>query len=245
MKDTASPPSFDALFSRPEVARDLRDVYPGAYDVAAGFWQAPQDNPHLTPRMRELVMLAIQGAATALNTHAIARHTARAEAAGATRAEIVDALVTISTMANHALYASVPILEEEWQAAGLPMPEAGAEDPGLAAARQRFVDIRGFWNPDRDPIARQMPEYFRALTELSVETWQNGALSRKEREFLCIAIDCSVTHSYGPGLRLHIRNAIDAGATREEILAVFQLAAMLGLEGYILAGEAMFAKTAG
>ncbi|HEX3678628.1 MAG TPA: carboxymuconolactone decarboxylase family protein, partial [Galbitalea sp.] len=72
------------------------------------------------------------------------------------------------------------------------------------------------------------------------ESWKNGPLSAKEREFICIAIDCTVTHSYEPGLRRHIRNALSHGATREEILQIFQLAALLGLEGYILGARALF-----
>ena len=35
-------------------------------------------------------------------------------------------------------------------------------------------------------------------------------------------------------------NAIELGASREEILEVFQLAALMGLEGIVIAGEAMF-----
>ena len=207
----------------------------------AQFWQSTQDNPHLSPRMRELVLLAIHGAATSLNPVAIDRHARRARAAGATPAEIVDALVTISTLANHALYASVPILEDELAKAGGAQDLERALPVDFDSVKARFIAIRGFWNPDRDPLARQMPEYFTALTNLSVETWQNGPLSKKEREFLCIAIDCSVTHSYEPGLRLHIRNAIAAGANRDEILAIFQLAAMMGLEGLSLASKAITA----
>lgn len=240
MAETQAKDEFEELFSSREVADKLRSVDAGAFDAAAEFWRAPRDNPHMTPRMRELILLAIHAAATSLNSHAISRQVRRAIVAGATQGDIVDALVTISTLANHALYTSVPILEEEWKAAGQAVDQASELLPDFDEMRQRFVEVRGFWNSDRDPIARQIPDYFKALTNLSVETWQNGSLTRKEREFLCIAVDCSVTHSYEPGLRLHIRNAIGLGATRDEILVIFQLAALMGLEGYALAGEELF-----
>ena len=119
-------------------------------------------------------------------------------------------------------------------------PYATAVTCAFEAAKQRFIEIRGFWNDDRDAVARQMPDYFASLTDLSTESWARGPLTRKEREFICIAIDCTVTHTYGPGLRIHIRNAIREGASRAEILAIFQLAALMGLEGYVIAAEAMF-----
>jgi alkylhydroperoxidase/carboxymuconolactone decarboxylase family protein YurZ len=48
-----------------------------------------------------------------------------------------------------------------------------------------------------------------------------------------------VTHSYPSGLRLHIRNAIAEGATKAEIIEIFQLAGVLGLEGYVLTAEVL------
>jgi alkylhydroperoxidase/carboxymuconolactone decarboxylase family protein YurZ len=232
--------AFDALFSDPAVADAMRAVSPTAHAAASAFWKAPSQGGHLSPRMRELAYFAMHVAATALNGQAVARQVDRILLAGGTREDIVDVLVTIVGVANHALYASVPVLEEEWAAAGKAADDVTSDQPALEAAKRRFVAIRGFWNPDRDPLARQMPAYFAALTDISTESWENGSLTRKERELICIAIDCNVTHSYPPGLRIHIRNAIREGAGRGEILEVLQLAALMGLEGYVLAAEAMF-----
>lgn len=243
---TDSPPAFDpadfdALFSSPAVAARMRAVSPTSHAAAAQFWAAPMSGTHLTPRQRELIYFAMHAAASALNVDALRRQQARVLAAGGTEADIVDVLISIVGLANHALYASVPALEDEWRKAGKPEPDLPAEDPVFTAAKQRFIDIRGFWNSDRDAVARQMPAYFAALTTMSTESWYRGSLTRKEREFVCIGIDCTVTHSYEPGLRIHIRNAIREGATKGEILEVFQLAALMGLEGYVLAAEAMAA----
>jgi alkylhydroperoxidase/carboxymuconolactone decarboxylase family protein YurZ len=84
-----------------------------------------------------------------------------------------------------------------------------------------------------------MPEYFQALTRISTDSWLGGSLTVKERELICIGIDCTVTHNYEPGLRLHIRRALQHGASSAEILEVFQLAGLLGLEGYVIAGRAL------
>lgn len=233
--------SLDALFSSQEAAEAVRSISPAMHDTVASFWRTPMKGSHLTPRLRELLLLAMHAAATALNADAIRRHVAGAREAGAADGEILDVLVTIVSLANHALYASVPVLDDEWKASGKPDVAPDRSNPAYLAAKQRFIEIRGFWNPDRDPVALAMPDYFLALTQVSTASWKDGPLSRKEREFVCIAIDCGVTHSYEPGLRIHIRNAIAQGATREEILEIFQLAALMGIEGYVTAGEALAA----
>ncbi|ANI80129.1 carboxymuconolactone decarboxylase family protein [Sphingobium sp. EP60837] len=234
--------SLDALFSRPEVAEAMKRVSRSGYASAAKFWQTPLQGPHLSARMKELVFFTMHVAATSLNGDAIKRQVKRIIAAGGTQADIFDVVVTIASLANHALYSSVPVLEEELAAIG----EAGAPaeefTPELEAAKQQFLEVRGFWNEHRDPVARMMPEYTAALIGIATETWQNGPLTRKERELVCIAVDCNVTHSFPSGLRTHIRNALDAGATKGEIMEVFQMAALLGLEGFILTGEAMFGE---
>ncbi len=46
---------------------------------------------------------------------------------------------------------------------------------------------------------------------------------------LAIAVDASCTHMYGPGVRRHVRKALELGATKEEIAAVLQLTSVLGI----------------
>lgn len=231
---------FDELFRSKAAAAGMRAISATAHEAASAFWRVPFASKYLSLRMKELVLFAMHVTATALNGDAVRRQVMRIEAAGGTMQDIVDVLITIAGVANHSLYASVPILDEEWAAAGKRAPANPGLDIALEAAKQRFIEIRGFWNTDRDPIAQQMPEYFVALTDLSTESWQRGPLTRKEREFICIGIDCTVTHSYPPGLRIHIRNAIREGASREEILEIFQLAALMGLEGYLMTADTIF-----
>ncbi|MGT2508810.1 carboxymuconolactone decarboxylase family protein [Cupriavidus basilensis] len=55
------------------------------------------------------------------------------------------------------------------------------------------------------------------------------ALDSRTFELVCIAIDASVTHMFAPGTRRHIRRALDLGVSADEIVAVLQLTATLGL----------------
>src|SRR4051812_9485652 len=231
---------FKTLFSSQAVVEKMAAVAPECHQAASEFWRVPLEAPHLTPRMKELVLFAMHASAASLNASPIERQIKRALAAGASREDIVDVLISIVGLANHALYSSVPILQEELKTAGITPQSAGGDMSGFAAAKERFIQIRQFWNPDRDALAEMMPDYFSALTDLSVASWQHGPLTRKEREFICIGIDCTVSHSYAPGLRIHIRNALAQGATEGEILEIFQLAATMGLDAYVLSAEALF-----
>ncbi|GAB2582053.1 hypothetical protein GCM10027034_12090 [Ramlibacter solisilvae] len=47
-------------------------------------------------------------------------------------------------------------------------------------------------------------------------------------------IDVTATHLYAPGVQRHVRAALDAGASRTEILAVFKLAAVIGIHALAL-----------
>jgi alkylhydroperoxidase/carboxymuconolactone decarboxylase family protein YurZ len=229
------------VFQETATSTAIRDAVPSSYAAAADYWRSPFASRFHTPRMKELVLLAIHAAATALNSQAIERHVRRAQLAGATPEDILDVLLSIVGLANHAVYASIPILVEELEAAGSAEAEVPELTPDLVKVKEDFLKTRGVWTDARDLLSRLMPEYSIALSEVSMEPWKNGSLSPKEREFIYIAIDCSVTHTFDPGLRLHIRNAIGLGATRDEILAIFELAALLGLEGYLLGAQALFA----
>lgn len=231
--------SFEHLLRDSDAVDALRAVSPSLYATASEFWRASTSG-QLPARTKELVLLAMHATATALNVAAIRRQIDRALHAGATEADILDVLITIVAVANHALYTTVPILVEELKAAGIKTDVPPSEEREFQAAKEEFIASRGFWNPDREQLARMMPDYYRALSKMSTESWKSGALTAKEREFVCIGINCTVTHIYEPGLRRHIRKALGYGATREEICEIFQLAAVLGLEGYVIGAAALF-----
>ena len=228
------------VFSDSSVADQLEETVPTLHAAASRFWGSALTSEALTARMKELVLVALHGTATSLNGEGIQRHIERALAAGATPKDVLDVVFTIAGIANHALYFALPVLMDELSAAG----HKGAELPAMTEEAQRikddFIKQRGAWNEKRDLIARLMPKYFAALSEYSTVSWKDGSLSRKERELICIAIDCTVTHMFKPGLALHIRGALEHGATREEILAVFELASVTGLESYIQGAEALY-----
>jgi alkylhydroperoxidase/carboxymuconolactone decarboxylase family protein YurZ len=98
-----------------------------------------------------------------------------------------------------------------------------------AELKAAFVAARGYWSPLWDGVLRLDPAYFEAYLGFSALPWERGPLEPKVKELIYTAFDVSATHLYAPGLRLHIKNAIGYGATREEILEVMELASTLGM----------------
>jgi alkylhydroperoxidase/carboxymuconolactone decarboxylase family protein YurZ len=95
--------------------------------------------------------------------------------------------------------------------------------------RDEFVTRRGYWSPLLESLLEVDPAFFEQYLELATVPWRHGSLEPKVKEFVYIAIDAAATGLYEPGLRAHIRAALQYGATKEELLEVFQLTATLGI----------------
>ena len=92
----------------------------------------------------------------------------------------------------------------------------------------------GNWNPDWEPFAKLDPAWTEKVIAFAIAPSVSGALDKKTIELIGIALDASCTHLYAPGVRRHIQRALEAGATREEITAVLQIACMQGLHSMCL-----------
>jgi alkylhydroperoxidase/carboxymuconolactone decarboxylase family protein YurZ len=58
---------------------------------------------------------------------------------------------------------------------------------------------------------------------------QKRPLPQKYKELIFIAINVATTHLLSSGVRRHMRNALQAGATKEELLEVIQLTSIMGI----------------
>ncbi|QXJ25169.1 carboxymuconolactone decarboxylase family protein [Actinomadura graeca] len=73
------------------------------------------------------------------------------------------------------------------------------------------------------------PELYAACAALADAPRRRAALDPKIRELVALALDAAVTHLHEPGIRRHVRGALEHGATREEIMETLQLAATIGV----------------
>jgi alkylhydroperoxidase/carboxymuconolactone decarboxylase family protein YurZ len=210
------------------------DVWSGLLELDADFFEAylrfsavPWRGGVLEPKLKELVHVAVDAAATHLFEPGIREHVRGALAHGATAAEIMEVLELTSTLGIHACTVGVPILVEELEAAGQPVSrELGARQEELKAA---FEARRGYWNAFWDELLVLDPDFFEAYTHFSGVPWVSGTLEPKVKELIYTAFDVAATHLYTPGLRQHIRNALACGATREEVMEVIELASAIGI----------------
>ncbi|NGP06388.1 carboxymuconolactone decarboxylase family protein [Rhodococcus sp. 14C212] len=80
-----------------------------------------------------------------------------------------------------------------------------------------------------DGIEELDPEWTEHYLTATMQPYESGVLSPQVVQLLCIAVDASCTHMYAPGLRRHIRAALDLGVTAREIVEVLKLATTIGI----------------
>jgi alkylhydroperoxidase/carboxymuconolactone decarboxylase family protein YurZ len=116
-----------------------------------------------------------------------------------------------------------------------------SQAPAIRGPRNR-KQASGNWNPDWEPFAKLDPSWTEKVIAMAISPAVSGALDPKTIELIGIALDVSCTHMYAPGVRRHIQRALKAGATREEITAVLQLACMQGLHSMCLGAPILLAE---
>ena len=189
--------------------------------MAADPWQSPV----LPRKLVELICVGLNAACTNLNREGTRRHIRRALDAGATRDEVLLVLKCATVMALHSCSLGAPILLEEAQAAGLaPKPE---QRPTPACDHMKQI---GQWNAAWDPFCNLDPGWAEVFVRSGMDIYTSGVLPAKDIELLSVAFDASFTHMYAPGTRRHIRAALKAGATVEEVMAVLKLCVGQGVQ---------------
>lgn len=95
--------------------------------------------------------------------------------------------------------------------------------------KDEFIRVRATWGDTWEAILRLDPEFLRTYLEFAAVPWRKNHLDDKIKEFICIAVDANATHMYMPGVRQHIKAALEVGATPQEIMEVLELSATLGI----------------
>jgi alkylhydroperoxidase/carboxymuconolactone decarboxylase family protein YurZ len=205
----------------------LLELDPDFFEAYLSFSSVPWRSGPLEPKVKELVLVAMDAAATHLFEPGIRQHVRNAIGHGATAEELMEVLELTSTLGIHACNIGVPILVEELEAAGQSIDRE--LDERRLEVKADFEAKRGYWHPFWDDILALDPEFLAAYTQFSGIPWTHGVLEPKVKEMIYIAFDVAATHLYEPGLRAHIRNALGLGATREEIMEVIELVSVIGI----------------
>ncbi|MEG3440054.1 carboxymuconolactone decarboxylase family protein [Pannus brasiliensis CCIBt3594] len=83
--------------------------------------------------------------------------------------------------------------------------------------------------------------------KMTANPWKNGILDVKTIELICVGLNAACTNLQADGTRRHIRAALEAGATRNEILMVLKMASLLAIHSCSLGAPVLLeeAKAAG
>lgn len=116
------------------------------------------------------------------------------------------------------------------QTSSTPASEAGPWDsPALAKVRE--------WDPG----------WADQCLKFSDSPWTCNILLRKDVELISIAVNAACTNLSAGGTRRHIRGALEAGASRDEILMILKIASLLSIHTCSLGAPILLeeAKAAG
>jgi alkylhydroperoxidase/carboxymuconolactone decarboxylase family protein YurZ len=94
---------------------------------------------------------------------------------------------------------------------------------------------RGDWNPLWEQLRQMDPEFLEAYLAMRSVPQRRGPLPPKFKELILVAVNAATTHLYAPGVRRHMRNALDHGATPQEIMETIELTTLLGIHSCNLA----------
>jgi len=105
----------------------------------------------------------------------------------------------------------------------------------------------GPWDIALEQMHEWDPQWADACARMTSNPWRNGVLPRRLVELIGVGLNAACTNLNPDGTRRHIRRALEAGATKEEILFVLKCGALMAIHSCSLGAPILLeeAKTAG
>jgi alkylhydroperoxidase/carboxymuconolactone decarboxylase family protein YurZ len=93
----------------------------------------------------------------------------------------------------------------------------------------------GPWDSALDKLRDLDPKWAEVCFKMSTNPWTHSVLPRKFIELVSISLNAAYTNLNAGGTRHHIRAALEAGTTREEVLFVLKCGSALPIHSCSLA----------
>jgi len=87
----------------------------------------------------------------------------------------------------------------------------------------------GPWDDALSQLLEWEPAFAETCARMATNPWRSGVLPRKLVELISVALNAACTNLSAYGTRRHIRNALAAGANRDEILFVMKCATVMSI----------------
>src|SRR5262245_13185966 len=97
-----------------------------------------------------------------------------------------------------------------------------ADEPDKSAPLKSGTEITP-WGATLRKLEEWDPEGAALVLQVGADPWTSGVFSRKEVELISVAVNCACTNLDEAATRRHIRAALEAGATRDEILTLLKM----------------------
>ena len=195
----------------------------------ADYSSVPFERGALSPVMCELVAIVIDSSITHLHQAGLRNHIGHAMEVGATEEQVIAALEISCTLGSRTFVEGFKAYAEELKARGLydAADELSDEQKDIKAL---FVqDGKDFWTDGLDEALKLDPEGAKAFGNWNRAALSNECLSQKDKELLWIALYASPTTCYVPGIKEHMKKAMDLGASHEEIISVLELISVIAV----------------
>ena len=211
-------------------AAELHRLDPAFAEVTEALVAHPYEHGVLTAPVRALVVLAVESVIPEADRPRIERTIDAALTAGATPDEVLCTLEIACSIGLHTVSVGLPVLVEEMELAGLPLPEETPRQRELQHALETSGPRPRPLNAIYAAILRMDADYFVARVRFIDLPWErDDVLDPEVKHLLSIAIDAVSPQHYVDGLRKHVREALQIGVAPEAILEVLQLASVTGL----------------
>lgn len=122
---------------------------------------------------------------------------------------------------------------------------------GSKADRTSTIDapneVVGPWDPALAKLSEWDPAWAETCVKMTTNPWRSAILPRRLIELIGVALNAACTNLNPEGTRRHIRAALRAGATRDEILLALKMASLLSIHSCSLGAPILLeeAKEAG
>jgi alkylhydroperoxidase/carboxymuconolactone decarboxylase family protein YurZ len=87
----------------------------------------------------------------------------------------------------------------------------------------------GPWDPALNTLRKWDAAWADTCEEMTCNPWTSGVLPRKLVELVGVALNAACTNLNPDGTRRHIRAALQAGATRDEIVFVLKAVSLMAI----------------
>lgn len=193
----------------------------------------PARHGPLSPRMVELVYVALDASSSHLFEAGLKTHMQKAKECGATAADIFDVLHLVAVQGVVRTSQAVEILNEF----------SSQEDlSDISAELHKRIDKNApEYALDLEYLARQDPGFTQILLDFLESSQSDAGLSKAERSLVQLALHSCFTAFDANAVRQMVRVAHSHGCTRPEMLQVIQLGAHLAVHGTAL-GASIFGQ---